>query len=291
MNRLLAVLLLGICSLHSFGQDDLMSLLNESEESGDEVVSATFKSTRLINGHTIETRPQGVLEFVISHRFAPVNTGVDGFWGLDGANIRLGLEYGLIDKLNVGIGRSSFNQVVDLFGKYKLLAQSSSVPITTTLFASIARRTDNFFENQVGEIYEGYHRFAYTYQALIARKMNNDLSLQLSPTLVHRNYVQTLDEPNDLIVVGIGGRYKITNRVTLNAEYWPTINQESDRYHDAFAIGVDLETGGHVFQLHFTNAQQINEKGFLGETTSDFLDGGIHFGFNVSRVFNVAVKQ
>ena len=287
---LLIVLILATFSVR--GQDDLMDILNANTDDNGGVVTATFKSTRLINGHSIETRPQGVLEFVIGHRFGPINSGGEFLWGLDGAQIRLGLEYGVTDRLNVGIGRSSFDAVFDFFGKYKLLRQSSTMPVSSTLFVSMARNTNQNFDEVIGAGFVGEHRNAYTYQLLIARKIDSRLSLQVMPTLVHRNYVETRAEPNDLVAIGVGGRFKITNRVTINAEYYPTVNQADDtRFQDAVAIGVDIETGGHVFQLHLTNAQEINERGFIGQTTGDFLDGGIHFGFNISRVFNIAVKE
>jgi len=293
MKLILTLTFLLTTLLPLMAQDDLMALL-EDDTPTNEPVSSTFKSTRLINGHTIETRTPGVLEFVIGHRFGRINDGAEKLWGLDGAEIRLGLEYGVTDKLNIGIGRSSVQATYDLFGKYKFLQQSRSVPVSSVFFASIARRADSFFESQLDALsipFEGKYRNAYTYQLLIARKINSALSLQISPTIIHRNYVETRDEPNDLIAMGIGGRYKITNRVTINAEFFPTFNQDSNQYKDVMSIGVDLETGGHVFQLHLTNAQSLQERGFIGETTGNFFDGDIHFGFNISRVFNVAVKE
>ncbi|MEQ8241145.1 MAG: DUF5777 family beta-barrel protein [Cyclobacteriaceae bacterium] len=286
------ILIAGLLS-PAYGQDDLLDMLGD-EPPSNEPVTSTFKSTRLINGHTIETRTQGVLEFIIGHRFGRLNEGGENLWGLDFAQIRLGLEYGVTDNLNIGIGRSGVDKTFDLFAKYKFLRQSNTVPVSAALFLSGARRADSFFENQVeglGIPFEGKFRNAYTYQVLIARKISSALSLQVSPTIIHRNYVATSEEPNDLIALGMGGRYKITNRVTINAEYFPTFNQDSDNYKNAIAIGVDLETGGHVFQLHLTNAQRLQERGFIGETTGNFFDGDIHFGFNISRVFNVAVKE
>ncbi len=276
---------------HSFAQDELMDILNAGSENERQYVTSTFKSTRLINGHSVETRTQGVLEFVISHRFGAINTGSEFFWGLDGAQIRLGLEYGITDALNVGVGRSSFQQVYDFFAKYRFIRQSNRMPFTGTFFTSLARRTDAGFDDVVGSGYESAFRNAYTFQMLLARKMDSRLSLQIMPSLIHRNYVSERTEPNDLFALGLGGRYKITNRITLNAEYYPVLNQDNDDFQDSFAIGVDIETGGHVFQLHLTNAQQINERGFIGENQGDFFDGDIHFGFNISRVFNVAVKK
>ncbi len=293
MKRINLLVFFALLIFHVQGQDNLMDLLEEEEPQIEQEVTATFKGTRLINGHTVETRGKNVLDFVISHRFGPVNTGVENFWGLDGAQIRLGLEYGLTDYINVGVGRSSFNKVYDFYGKWRALKQSESIPLTLTIFGSYARRTDEFFETIAGNGYEGSDRNAYTGQLLMARKFTDRLSLQLIPTFIRRNFVQNLapmspSDPMNLIAIGIGGRYKVSKRVAINAEYYPRLNADSPATYDALSFGVDIETGGHVFQLHLTNAQQINERGFIGETTSDYFDGGIHFGFNISRVFQLA---
>ena len=281
----IVIIFLSILSLPLLAQDeDLMNLIEEETDNKYTEVSATFKGTRLINGHTIETRDQGVLDFIISHRFGTLNSGVQDLFGLDFAQIRLGLDYAVFDRFTVGVGRSSFNKVYDGFLKYQFLSQSDKMPVSATGFASVAMRTDEFFQNR--EDYRGAQRFAYTYQVLIARKFGDRLSLQIMPTLVHRNYVQP-EQENDLLSLGMGGRCKITRRVTLNMEYYPLLNQDIAEVKDAIAIGVDIETGGHVFQLHFTNAQQMNERGFIGEATGDFFDGDIHFGFNIVRAFDL----
>lgn len=285
MKRISSFLLL-LSALSAFSQDDLMSLLEgEMEDSTPEYAIATFKSTRVINGHSIETRSQGVLEFIIGHRFGTINSGYQEFWGLDFANIRLGLEYGLTDNLNIGLGRSSFDKVIDGFVKYRLLRQSARMPVTVTSFASFARKT----AEEPG--LEGIDRNAYTGQLLIARKFNSNFSLQVMPTVIQRNLVATNDDANLLIAMGVGGRYKISNRVAIVGEYYPQLSERSEAFRNAVAIGFDIETGGHVFQLHFTNAVQMNARGFIGQTTDDFWGGDIHFGFNISRVFNIAVKD
>ena len=268
---------------------DLMSLLNDTAPEKTKYTSATFKSTRLVNGHTIETRTKGILEFIISHRFGRVNTGIDELFGLDNSNIRFGLEYGISDRFNVGLGRSSFEKVYDGFLKYKFLRQSSDIPITLTGFASIVSQTEDF--PQDGALYESKHRYAYTYQLLMARKFDSNFSLQLMPTWIHRNLVESPEEANDLIALGIGTRYKINNRLAINAEYYPQITEKSDRFKNAIAVCFDIETGGHVFQLHLTNAQQMNEAGFIGETEGDFFNSDIHFGFNISRVFDLTPSR
>ncbi len=285
MRRLTSLIVLGmLISLPAFSQDDLMALLDEKDNAA-EYTPSVFKGTRLINGHTVEVRKKNTLVFIISHRFGTINSGFNDLFGLDFAQIRLGLDYSLTDNFTVGFGRSSFNKVYDFYLKYKLLNQTEKSPVTITPFVSMAMRTDEFFQDR--EDYEPVHRFAYTAQLNIARRFTDRLSLQVSPTLVHRNYVFEADEVNSLIALGLGGRYLITNRVGINIEYYPTLNQDADLYYDALAFGVDLETGGHVFQLHITNAQQMIEKGFIGETTGNFWDGDIHLGFNITRAFSL----
>lgn len=293
-NKLFLYLIILLVSSQVFAQEELMQMLEEesrNETAEDETyVTATFKGTRLINGHSVETRSKGNLDFIISHRFGTLDRGIQDFFGLDFAQIRLGLEYSLFDQLTVGVGRSSFNKVYDAFGKYRILRQSDKIPVTVTGLVSSTIRTDEFFSNRSD--YESIQRLSYTGQLLIARKLNSKLSLQLMPTIIHRNYVEFADDVNDIISVGVGGRYKITNRLTINAEYFPVLNQDLQGvFYDALAVGVDIETGGHVFQLHFTNAQQMNEPGFIGQTTGDFFDGNIHFGFNVVRAFSLGIKN
>ncbi len=279
----------GICLLivlPVLAQDDLLKELEKTAEPVDTKIQSTFKGTRIINGHSVETRPNGVLDFMISHRFGRINSGAYEFFGLDQANTRLGLEYGITDRLNIGIGRSSFQKVFDGYVKYKLLWQqmgAKKMPVSVVWFSSasintLRRPEDINLDN----------RMSYTHQLLIGRKFSNDLSLQLTPTLVHRNLVLTNEDKNDIFALGFGGRYKITNRVALNAEYFYRFNANEDNTtYNALAIGVDIETGGHVFQLHFTNAQSMVESGFIPETTGNFFEGDIHFGFNISRVFQL----
>ena len=248
------------------------------------MVDATFKSTRLINGHTVQTPGEGTLVFLISHRFGTLNSGAYNFFGLDNATIRLGLEYAITDRFEVGVGRSSLVKTLDGFVKYKAIQQTTgtrAMPVSVTLFSSAAvstlRYTDNY-DRTLGL------RTAYTYQALIARKFNTDLSLQLMPTLIHRNLVMNEGETNDVYALGGGGRYKLTKRLSLNAEYYYLLSKyTADHYHNSLALGVDIETGGHIFQLHVTNSSGMIEKQFVAETVGNFFKGDIFFGFNVNR--------
>ncbi|MEM9858383.1 MAG: DUF5777 family beta-barrel protein [Bacteroidota bacterium] len=287
MKRTQYLLMLNLLLVTSLiqAQDDLMSLLDEKTEDPIQFIEATFKGSRLINGHTIQTRKQRELEFLISHRFGRINSGAYELFGLDASNIRLGLEYGLTSYLTVGVGRSSFDKTLDSFLKFRPLRQSKgvkSMPISLVYFTSIAYRTlrdqDGFEDIQ--------SQLSYTHQVLIARKFSAGLSLQLMPTLVHRNKVEEINGENDQFALGIGGRVKLTQRVSLNAEYYYRYDApDNENLFNSIAIGFDIETGGHVFQLHFTNSRTMIERGFITQTTGDFFGGDVHFGFNVSRVF------
>lgn len=265
-------------------QDLLEQLQQQPDTSGPSYTIATFKGTRLINGHSVELRGLKVLDFIISHRFGRLNSGAYHFFGLDEANIRLGLDYGVSDRLNLGLGRSSFEKVYDGFIKYKFLRQgrgSGASPLSAVAFASAAIETlHSPHELRLS------NRLSYTWQLLLARKFSQHLSLQLMPTLVHRNMALTEEDPNDIYALGAGGRYRLKKGLALNLEYYYQLNQPlPESSHHALAIGFDIETGGHVFQLHLSNARAMQEKGFITQTTGNFFAGDIHFGFNVSRVF------
>lgn len=294
-NRFLVSLVILACSWSSlvYGQDDLMNLLEEEllEEGKDtgEPVSAVFKSTRLILGHTTKTRNKGELELLISHRFGRVNTGSHELWGLDNSSVRIGLEYGISERLDIGIGRSSFDKSFDFFGKYKLIRQGAGggKAFSMVLLSSLAIRTTPKDDPS----YEFSERLAYTYQAIISRKFNSNFSLQISPTYLIRNRPVDLTDEDKLFAIGIGGRFKVTKSVSINMETFQRMNQEANSTEfNAVSVGVDIETGGHVFQLHFTNSQMTFERAFLAETFDDFFNGDIHFGFNISRTFNLGKK-
>jgi hypothetical protein len=282
-----------LCSFAQAQQDttDLLSLLED--EPVINYATATFKSTRVINMHSVENPAGGVFDFRISHRFGAVNTGAEQLFGLDAATIRLGFEYGINDRLMVGFGRSSVNKELDFFGKYKILRQSTgkkTMPISVSWFSSLVMRLDEYSDPDRKNYFSS--RLYYCHQLLIARKFNERLSLQLAPTLVHRNLVADSTIKNDVYAMGVGGRYKITRRTSINAEYAYVLpDQIETKYTNSLSIGFDIETGGHVFQLHFTNSKPLNEKGFITETTGKWSKGDVAFGFNVSRVFTIKKRK
>lgn len=290
---LLAILILG-SSTHIVAQDDLMKELEESEQPETDYTFQTFKGTRLINGHTVETKSAGTLEFIFAHRFGAINGGLYEFFGLDEAYVRLGLDYGITDNLSVSIGRNSVDKTLDGYVKYKIARQRqglSNFPVTITGMGGIAYQVSPQKE-AVPEGFKNIDRLAYVGQLLIARKFNPQFSLQVMPTIVHKNAVDQSQENNDQLSLGLGGRFKITKSVALTSEYYYRLDvPETNQYNNTFGFGVDIETGGHVFQLLFTNTTGLTERAFIAETEGDFGDGDIHFGFNVTRTFQLKRKN
>lgn len=283
----LTLLLSFICA----GQD-LDSLLNTEMKPSIDYTTATFKSTRILNGHSIERMQAGQLDFRISHRFGMLNSGAYNLWGMDQANIHFSLEYGITNWFMLGLGRGSYEKAYDGFFKFSILRQSSgalNVPISLSYFTSIYDNTLNPLNAEKTNYFSS--RLSFVQQVLIARKFNDYLSLQISPTFLHDNLVPTVMDSNDKYSIGLGGRVKISKRVTVNAEYYYIIHPPryapSVQTYNPLSLGFDIETGGHVFQIILTNSLAMVEKGFIGETTGQWLKGDIHLGFNISRVFTL----
>lgn len=280
---------LALLSLFAFAQDDLLKELEDSEPKTNVATIATFSGTRIVNGHSVETRSKNVLEFIITHRFGAINSGAYEAFGLDNSVVRIGLEYGITDRLMVGIGRTSSDKTFDYFAKFKVLRQSETMPVTVTAFGSASYL--GLKNEQLNEL-NTPDKMAYTTQLLIARKLSSRVSLQLSPSYLYRATVNQDTTVNNLISLGMGGRFKITKSFALILEYYLRLNDHSDSpYNDAIGVGLEFETGGHVFQLVFTNTQGMVERQFMAETTGDFFDGDIHFGFNITRAFQLGRKK
>jgi hypothetical protein len=289
----LGLLLAGLLALATpaHAQTDLLQDLERqtADSTRREVVAATFKGTHIINSQSVETPGQGTLAFLIQHRFGTLNSGAYNFFGLDQAVLRLSFEYGLTNRLAVGIGRSNIEKTFDGFLKYKALQQTTGarpMPVSVTLFASGAINTLKFGTQPTERTTAS--RIDYAYQVLIARKVSPGLSVQLMPTLIHRNYTPLAGMQNDVYAIGAGLRQKLTKRLALTADYFYVLpGYVADNYRNALGAGIDIETGGHVFQLHVTNAQGMTEKFFVPQTTGNFFNGDIYFGFTVARNFTV----
>lgn len=283
-NSLLVIF--GILCSFQLSSQELLDILDAEAPKTENVVTAIFKGTRIVNGHSIKNRKNKELEFIISHRFGKINTGFEELFGLDQSNIRFSFEYGLTDDLTAGLGRSSFEKTYDGYLKYSLLKQKSGVhpfPFAVSLFGSIAVKSQKAIAGNERTFEESLF---YVGQVLIAKKINRSFSFQLTPTYVHRNLTTINADPHDIFALGFGTRVKVNNRISLNAEYYQQFNKlRSINAKNSLAFGVDIETGGHVFQIILSNSISMVEKAFITETTGNFFGGDIHLGFNLSRTF------
>ncbi|HWB24648.1 MAG TPA: DUF5777 family beta-barrel protein [Chitinophagaceae bacterium] len=271
---------------------DLFKMMDKEDQKPDksktDYVTSTFKTTRLINGQSSENLGKGVLDVKISHRFGTLNSGAYQLFGLDNATNRIGVDYGIFNTLMVGVGRSSFEKQFDAFGKLKILRQSTgriNMPVSVSYYSSVMLKTLKGTDSAKTHFSD---KLFFAQQLIIARKFNDYLSLQVVPTLVHYNIVPFHNMPNDLYSIGFGGRLRLSRRVNLTAEYYYQLPGHSlPGYYNSFSVGIDIETGGHVFQFNISNSTGMTERTFITQTTDKWSDGGIHFGFNISRVFTV----
>jgi len=280
---LLLVCLLTASSM--FAQDEDLLKLVKDDKPKKEYVDNAFKSSRVINGHSMEMIAKGNLDFRILHRFGEVSSGAKNFFGLDQAAMRMGFDYGVSTNLTIGVGRSTLNKEFDGFIKWRILRQSTgerSFPFAVLFINGITVNTmpwtdptrDNKFSSRLG----------YYHELIIGRKFSNRFSMQLAPIMVHRNLVPLASDENDAWALGIGARVKLSRRVAFVADYHAILSGlNKDIYHSPLSLGIDIETGGHVFQLHFSNAEGMNEKAFITGTTDKW--GDVRFGFNLSRMF------
>ncbi|MBA4259451.1 MAG: hypothetical protein C0446_09825 [Chitinophaga sp.] len=272
-------------SLSTFSQDNLLKDL-EKEQKGNNKVSGAFKSSRVINGHSMEMLGAGMLDFRILHRFGPVKQGIGDLFGLDQASMRMGFDFGLSNDLTIGFGRTTFKKEYDAFIKYRLIQQEQGgTPVSLVAVAGTSIFTYKSPDPLKPLTFND--RTGYYAQLIIGRKFNEAFSMQLSPTLVYRNMIEPADKKT-IYALGIGARHKISKRVALVVDYSLVANGlPMSVGTNPLSIGVDIETGGHVFQLHFSNSTGMNERSFITETTNRWSKGEFQFGFNLSRIFSL----
>lgn len=286
------------CFFAAHAQDDLLNMLSNESPKKPTPVYATFKSTRVVNLQSNETMKAKHLDFRIQHRFNSIQNGAYDMFGLDGAVMRLGFEYGLTDRLMVGLGRSTTGKTYDGLLKYQLMQQQvNGHPFSIGLFGSTAINTLEWQDKTRNNLFSS--RLSYCAQVIVTRKVNDYVSLIVSPTMVHYNLVAEKATPNDVFAVGVGGSFKLTRSTRFNIEYIPRLNGRNEpksingdpAYYDAFAFGFDIETGGHVFQLHFTNATGLIEQQFVARNSNPLAFKELRFGFNLSRTFSFEKTQ
>ncbi len=279
MKKLLLLLLL--FPLASFSQDDLLAGIDTVATK--EKVTSAFKALKIVNLESTKLAAKGDLYFIVAHRFGSIKDGFEGFYGLDNANTQIKFVYGMTDWLTISAARSEL--AYDFSTKYTLFHQiKDGFPVAIVGFSSLA--INNTLKESLYPQLTFNDRFTYVQQLLISRKFSEKLSLELAPTIFHENFVDNAQQDNTQYAVGIGGRYKFAKRWSLNIDYAAHVNRASNSmYKNPLSIGFDLETGGHVFQMHFTSSQGIHEAGYLAQTTGDWTKGDVFFGFNLLRVF------
>lgn len=289
--RYLVIFMLLFTANHVFAQTDLLSLVETKGEKKKKVhISNAFKSTRVINGHSMEFIGKGVMDVRILHRFGSVNSGLNNLFGLDQANMRFGFDYGILNSLTIGFGRSNIGKEFDGFIKFRPVWQSAggrgSFPVSIVIVTGATYSTMPWADPK--RINFTTSRMGFYNELIIGRKFSERFSLQISPIMVHQNLATSTTTDNDVYALGIGTRFKLSKRTALVADYhYLARGIDRTKYKDPLSIGFDIETGGHVFQLHFSNAMGMNERAFITNTVNDWGKGEVSFGFNLSRVFTV----
>ena len=281
MKRILIIILVISFNFNLYSQDDLFKLLDEKR---DYKITSTFKTIKIVNGQSVEIVDHGDLLFLVQHRFGTLNSGAYNLFGLDNSQVRFGLDYGLNNWCSFGLGRSSFLKTIDGNAKVRLFNQKKggkNFPLSLVWYSSVFLKQVLPGDNTVKYVSD---QLSYVHQILLSHKFNNSISLQLSPSWVHKNIV-AINEDHDLYSLGVGFRYKLVQRISINSEYFYQLNKYSNI--NSLSLGCDIETGGHVFQLHITNSPAMFERAFIHENNDSFLDGDIYFGFNISRVFTI----
>ncbi len=265
-------------------QDDLLNELGP-EPTEKQLTSPAFKGIQICNMQSTKVASKNEWYFIVSHRFGDLTKGFDNFFGMDSALTKIGTLYGATDWLTLGASRHTYNKIYELSLKYRIANQyENGFPFTIVGYNSVDINSD--LDKTIFPDLKGSDRLAYTSQLLISKRFSDDLSLELNPIYVHKNLYDPLTENKDTFLVGIGGRYKISKRMSINAEYGARLNDvNAANYRNPLSIGMDMETGGHVFQMVFSNSQAMNDVTYFTNASGDWNGGGIYFGFNMYRVF------
>ena len=290
---LMSVVFFGYGRIVAQDTTNLMNQLEkESVENKTVYTVATFKTTRIVDGHSIENLPKNVLDLRISHRFGPLSSGAYNFFGLDNATMRLGFDYGITNNFMIGIGHSTYQKTYDGFFKLRILRQSTgavNMPVTVSFVPTIAINTLKQFDSGKTNFSD---RVSFAYQLLIGRKFSEKFALQIMPTFIRADQISFNHRKQNIFAIGIGGRHRLSRRISLNAEYYYQLpDTKALDATNVLSFGIDIGTGGHVFQLHFTNSTGLTEKSFISETTGRWDKSDVLFGFNISRVFQLKKKN
>jgi hypothetical protein len=285
------IFLIAVSGFSAWSQTDSLDFGNEPEK---KIIRSAFDGSTIINSQSTNVNDAGQLSVIIAHRFGTVKEGFYNFYGIDEAAMRLGFEYGVTNKVTLGIGRSTAGKNYDGYLKYRLITQtkgaaSGNIPITVTLFVSSAFSSQKLrVLNQNNDRNYFIDNLVHTYQTIVSRQLSSRFSLQVSPTVIHKNLVETASQPHNIYALGSGLRMKVRGKLSINVDYsyvWKEDLSAGVKLYNPIGIGMEVVTGGHVFKLHFTNSVGMIEKEYLTNTTDNFFKGQMRFGFTLLRSF------
>lgn len=281
-NKILLSLLL-IYSF-SFSQENLLKELESQNEYKTTNNFSAFKAIKIVNNQSTKQASEKELYLYVSHRFGSIDEGINTLFGLDIANTKIELLYGLTNNLQIGFSRESFKKTYSLNAKYNITTQSSKLPINLSLY--ISYNYNSLLDQDIYPTLSNSDRNLFFGQLLLSKNFSDKISLQLSPTYAKRGFNETIFEQENNIILGLASSYRITNRLAFNIEYSANLDRpEISHFNDVLSFGIDIETGGHVFQLLFSNTQTIDNVSVMTDAEGSWKDGKIYFGFNILRVF------
>lgn len=281
------IITLSLLSITTQAQDDLLNELNNETKNTKQFDLPAFKAMQIGNLQSTKIADKGDLYLIVSHRFGTFKNGIDDFFGLDQANTKIQLAYSFWEGIQLSFSRDSFEKTYSGTAKVRLTKQSNQFPLNIVGYASADINSEikkaNYPSLKFGD------RMTYTAQLLVSRRISKKLSLEIAPSFVRQN-LQDLNftgaRTHNQILMGLGGRMKVSKRMSINLEYAYNFSKhENSKYNNPLTLGIDIETGGHVFQLLFSNARGSNDGAFLTKAQGDWSTGDISFGFNVVRVF------
>lgn len=283
MKSYITIVALLFASVFVSAQDDLLNEL-EQDSKGQKFEQPAFKAMKIGNLQSTKIAAKGDLYLYVSHRFGSLEDGLSTFFGFDNANTKIQLVYGLFDGVQIGASRESVRKTYAMSAKAKIKNQSDNFPVNLAVYGTVNINSE--LRKDRYPFLKFADRLSYASQLLISRRITNSLSLELAPTFVRQNLVLEPFQDHNQIALGVGGRLKLSKRMSLNLDYVYNFNRHEDSiYKNPLTVGVDIETGGHIFQLLFSNAQSTNEPGFISNAEGDWSKGDVFFGFNIVRVF------
>jgi len=284
MNKFYFFVITLLFGCFTFGQNSLLNEISAESDYENTFQMPAFKAMKVVNNQSTKLAGKGDLYLYVGHRFGAIKGGIGSLFGLDYANTKIEMLYGLFSEVQVGFSRESFKKTYNLHVKYAIKKQTSSFPVSIVGYNSI--NLDTSLDENVYPNLNYNERYVYISQLLVSRRFSDNFSLQLSPSVIKHNFLTTQAKTDYNYVLNTGSRLKISKRSSFNIDYSYHLNRLKNSIEkNVLSVGVDMETGGHVFQLLFSNTQASDEAGVLTGAEGDWLKGDVFFGFNILRVF------